>query len=213
MLLCFGFCVGLQFLGRLCRSMSWFPLCLVVKSPLVFVSFMFYFFPVLFDQSFVLCAFDHVCVHLSHWYSVQLSHFPQLCPLSLMCVFKPCFLGLILCFYCASINLKPISSLVSILSIFRSTDLYYWVQNLPAAQWIVTQRKKEEQECVFRGFLILTIKKKVHFLHQILHKIIHCHQIRGFTILKNSYLPHTVAQTHSLHPVGQQCLKKYSSYN
>lgn len=68
--------MGLQFLDRLCRSMSWFPLCLVVKSPLVFVSFMFYFFPVLFHQSFVLCAFDHFCVHLSHWYSVQLSHFP-----------------------------------------------------------------------------------------------------------------------------------------
>lgn len=118
MLLCFGFCVGLQFLDRLCRSMSWFPLCLVVKSPLVFVSFMFYFFPVLFHQSFVLCAFDHFCVSL-----VLCSAVPQLCLLSLMCVFKPCFLGLILCFYCASINLKPISSLVSILSIFRSTDL------------------------------------------------------------------------------------------
>lgn len=120
MLLCFGFCVGLQFLDRLCRSMSWFPLCLVVKSPLVFVSFMFYFFRFISPVIRFVCFWSLLCL-ISIMFSCLI--FPQLCLLSLMCVFKPCFLGLILCFYCASINLKPISSLVSILSIFRSTDL------------------------------------------------------------------------------------------
>lgn len=121
MLLCFGFCVGLQFLDRLCRSMSWFPLCLVVKSPLVFVKFHVLFFPCFISPVIRFVCFWSLLCLISIMFSCLI--FPQLCLLSLMCVFKPCFLGLILCFYCASINLKPISSLVSILSIFRSTDL------------------------------------------------------------------------------------------
>lgn len=119
MLLCFGFCVGLQFLDRLCRSMSWFPLCLVV--PISVRQFHVFFFPCFISPVIRFVCFWSLLCLISIMFSCLI--FPQLCLLSLMCVFKPCFLGLILCFYCASINLKPISSLVSILSIFRSTDL------------------------------------------------------------------------------------------